>query len=446
MVATSGNISGEVICRQEDEALNRLADVADFFLIHNRPIIHHGDDSIVREVMGRSQVLRRARGYAPSPISLSDPLPPAIAVGGHMKNAVAFVQGKNVVMSPHIGDLSSSETLSIFKKSLETFSARQRLRPLYMACDMHPDYASTHFAEQIDLPYVPIQHHVAHVFSCMAENGLEPSVLGVAWDGSGYGVDETIWGGEFFHVTHERVSRISCFRPFPLPGGTQAVQEPRRSALGVLYELIGESCFSRPKIKEVFSDKELSILKTMLEGKINSPMTSSCGRLFDAVSSLAGIRHRNTFEGQAAMELEFAVPDLEAESKYPVRLIANDFCEPTDNATLYDWNPRYRLDWAPLIHSLLDDLSENVSPGVLSIKFHNAMAEAICLVARQVGAKQVVLTGGCFQNRTLTEKAVRKLRQEGFRIYWQQKVPPNDGGLALGQLAAASWQKQREVL
>ncbi len=449
VVATSGNLSEETICIRDEEALDRLGGIADFFLVHNRPIVRHMDDSIARVILDREQVLRRARGYAPGPITLKEPLPSALAVGGQLKNSVAFSRGSAVFVSQHLGDLENAQTFSAFEKTIASMSALQQAQPEFIACDHHPDYSSTRFANRSEAPTVSIQHHVAHVFSCLAENELEPPVLGVAWDGSGFGMDGTVWGGEFFSVNSDKVRRVSCFRPFPLPGGESAVREPRRSALGLLYELLGKDCFSRPEIVKAFSDDELQILKTMLAGNINCPMTSSCGRLFDAIASLTGIRQRNTFEGQAAMELEFSISDLESAGEYPINIVLADVHESIDasetqNSSLYEWRPLYRLDWGPMVLSLLADLEENVSLGVVALKFHKTLVSAICLVAHRQKIEQVVLTGGCFQNKTLTELAVQKLRREEFRAFWHQRVPPNDGGLALGQIAAASWQMKEE--
>ncbi len=445
LIATSGNLSEETLCIEEEDALDRLGGIADFFLVHNRPIVRHVDDSIVRIILDRAQILRRARGYAPWPITLKKPLPSALAVGGQLKNTVAFSKGDNVFVSQHLGDLQNAQTYSAFEKTIASMSALQKARPEFIACDYHPDYSSARFANRSETPTVSIQHHVAHIFSCIAENELEPPVLGVAWDGSGFGMDGTVWGGEFFSVAHEQVRRISSFRPFPLPGGESAVREPRRSALGLLYELLGEDCFNRREIVEAFRDEELKILQSMFAKKINCPLTSSCGRLFDAVASLTGLRQRNSFEGQAAMELEFAISDSESAGEYPINIVSDHEHESFNaDRLLYEWRPLYRVDWGPMVLSLLEDMEENVAPGVVALKFHKALASAICRVARLSEMKQIVLTGGCFQNKTLTELAVGKLRLEGLRTFWHQRVPPNDGGLALGQIAAASWQMKKE--
>ncbi|MZH03500.1 MAG: carbamoyltransferase HypF, partial [Nitrospinae bacterium] len=305
IIATSGNISDESICTQEDEAVARLKGVAEYFLIHDRLIVKHADDSIVRLISGSSQVLRRARGYAPLPINVKDSIPPCVGVGGYLKNSIALAKGHNLFVSQHIGDLGNVQTTVTFEDTFKSFVKLYDIQSDSVACDFHPDYPSTQWAERNHKAIIPVQHHVAHVFSCMAEHDLQGPLLGVAWDGSGYGLDGTVWGGEFFHITPESIHRVACWRPFPLPGSDVAAMEPRRSALGLLYEVLGDTVFERPELLNSFSAEEVPALKAMLEKKINCPMTSSCGRLFDAVASLAGIRQSNSFEGQAAIELEF---------------------------------------------------------------------------------------------------------------------------------------------
>ena len=265
----------------------------------------------------------------------------------------------------------------------------------------------------------------------MAENEVAPPVLGVSWDGTGYGSDGTVWGGEFFLVTANACERIAHLRPFRLPGGDQAVKEPRRTALGLLYEMLGEAIFDRTDLPAVaaFSRAELAALRTMLSRGLNSPWTSSVGRLFDAVASLAGLRQQIRFEGQAAMELEFALEGVGTDEGYPLSIASH--------STLRTPHSVFVLDWSPMIQEILADVQRGILAGVISAKFHNALAEAVVAVAKRVGQSRVVLSGGCFQNRYLTERTVRRLRAEGFQSYWHQRVPPNDGGIALGQIVAA---------
>lgn len=425
VVATSGNLSDEPICTDEREALERLGKIADLFLVHNRPIARHVDDSIVRIVAGRELALRRARGYAPLPVHLKEPLPPTLAVGAHLKNTIALAVGPDVFISQHIGDLETAQAFQAFQRVIGDFERLYEAQPKLIACDKHPEYLSTKYAQQRDLPRASVQHHHAHVVSCMAENELEGLVLGVSWDGTGYGLNGIIWGGEFLRATKETFERVAHFRAFRLPGGEQAIQEPRRTALGVLYEIYGDRLFKMKKLAPVqaFSTAELEVLRAMLQKKLNAPVTSSVGRLFDAVASLVGLRQRTRFEGQAAMELEFALDGIETNEAYRFQIIDN---------------PPDVLDWASVIRDMLGDMRSGVSVGKIAAKFHNALVEAIIEIAQRVGEEKVVLTGGCFQNKYLTERAVRCLREAGFRPYWHQRVPPNDGGIALGQIVAAS--------
>jgi len=441
MIATSGNISNETICIDEIEAVNRLKGIADFFLVHNRPIVRHMDDSMVRETLGAEQVLRRGRGYAPLPIMFKEKMAPMVAVGGYLKNTVAVSKDHNIFLSQHIGDLNSLQTVSSFEETIESLTKLYDVQKGLLVCDSHPDYPSTQWSERNQNISIPVQHHVAHVFSCMAEHDLEGPLLGIAWDGSGYGLDGTVWGGEFFHVQSESIHRTACWRPFPLPGGESGVKEPRRSALGLLYEVLGETVFDQPELVKTFSSEEVSVLKTMLGNKVNCPKTSSCGRLFDAVASMVDIRQINSFEGQAAVELEFSAQGAVSESSYQVNVV-EDKSENSNrikNRNRIDLNLKYQLDVTPLVQELLHDISEKRSSNLIATKFHNTLAESIVSIAKRVGENRVVLSGGCFQNKYLTERTVQQLRQEGFHPYWHQKVPPNDGGLALGQIFAANW-------
>jgi len=315
VVATSGNRSDEPICTDEHEALQRLGEIAEDFLVHDRPIARHVDDSIVRIMMGRELVLRRARGYAPLPISLKQSMPPLLAVGAHLKNTVATSVEREVFVSQHIGDLETAQAFDAFRKVITSFKQLYDLHPTAVACDAHPDYLSTQYAGQNGLPVVRVQHHYAHVLSCMAENELDGSLLGVSWDGTGYGLDGTIWGGEFLQVTEPSFLRVGHFRTFRLPGGEKAIKQPRRTAIGLLYEIFGDALFDTEELAPVraFSSRDLEILQGVLKKRINAPVTSSAGRLFDVVASLVGLRQEVRFEGQAAMELEFALDGIETE-------------------------------------------------------------------------------------------------------------------------------------
>ncbi len=426
VVATSGNLSEEPICTGEHEALERLGGIADLFLVHDRPIARHVDDSIARVMLGRELVIRRARGFAPLPIQVRRPMRSLLAVGGHLKNTIAASAGQSVFVSQHVGDLETAQSYDAFRRVIADFRRLYALRPVGVACDAHPDYLSTRYAQGDGLPVIRVQHHYAHVLACMAENELEGEVLGVSWDGTGYGLDGTIWGGEFLSITDASFVRAGHLRTFPLPGGDRAIREPRRAALGLLYEIFGDAAFAmaEPAPVRAFSPQALPVLHSMLARRINAPLTSSAGRLFDAVAAIVGLRQENQFEGQAAMELEFALDGCPTEEAYPFSL------RPGQSMHL--------ADWEPAIRALLADVNGAVSVGLMAARFHNMLAEMIVSVARHTGKERIVLSGGCFQNRYLTERAVQRLRTAGFRPYWHQRIPPNDGGIALGQIVAAA--------
>ncbi|MCS6912134.1 MAG: carbamoyltransferase HypF [Myxococcota bacterium] len=417
VVATSGNLSEEPICTSGPEALRRLSGMADRLLVHDRPIARPIDDSVVRVVAGRPLVLRRARGMAPLPVSVGRPLRPVLAVGAHLKSTVALARGDAVVLSQHLGDLGTPEAGAAFREAVSALLSIHGQTPAAVVHDLHPDYDSTRFAEATGLPRVAVQHHHAHVLSCLAEHGLGPPALGVAWDGMGLGSDGTLWGGEFLLIEKEGFRRAAHLRTFPLPGGDQAAREPRRAALGLLHEL------GHPPESGLFSEAELRLLGALLKRGRAGPRTSSAGRLFDAVASLCGVRQRATYEAQAALELEHMLPEEEVIESYPVALHAA--------------NPIV-VDWGPLVEALLADRTRGVPPALLAARFHNALVEAIVAVARHLGQRRVVLTGGCFQNRYLTERAVRRLKEEGYEPIWHLHVPPGDGGIALGQVLAAA--------
>jgi hydrogenase maturation protein HypF len=429
VVATSGNLSDEPICTDEREALDRLGHIADVFLVHNRPIARHVDDSILRVISDRTLMLRRARGYAPLPIHINKSLPSVLAVGGHLKNTIATSREKEIYISQHIGDLETVEAYNAFKGVIKSFQNLYDYRPEKIVCDIHPDYLSTQYARASHYPVSSVQHHYAHILSCMAENELDGILLGVAWDGSGYGLDNTIWGGEFLKIDEDSFLRTAHFRTFRLPGGEKAIREPSRTAIGLLYEIFGESVFSRDDLipLQEFSEQDRKILQGMLNKRINAPLTSSVGRLFDAIASIVGLRQHSSFEGQAAMELEYSLDGVMTEDRYPFRIAESG---------VGSKEMPYVIDWSPILLEILEDVMEKNPPGKISAKFHNTLAEIILAVAKRVREKRVVLSGGCFQNKYLTERTIQLLKDEGFRPYWHQRVPPNDGGIVLGQTAA----------
>ncbi len=449
VVATSGNISDEPICTDEREALTRLSGIADVFLVHNRPIVRHIDDSIVRVLLGRELVMRRARGYAPLPIDLGGKGgEPILAVGAHLKNTVAVAVGTNAFISQHIGDLETHQSLQAFRRVIADFKSLYEVRPSAVVCDLHPDYFSSKEAHASHKDVIEVQHHHAHVLSCMAENQIDGEVLGVSWDGTGYGLDGTVWGGEFLITRGSGFERYAAFRTFMLPGGEKAIREPRRAAAGLCTNWYGEEVLRQRDLAPMsaFTVAELSVMHQMLEKQVNAPRTSSVGRLFDGVASIIGLRQRNNFEGQAAMEMEFALAGQSSEQTYRCMLRTADGgeAESSDGGAIKDSQSPLIVDWSPLIKDVWSDSRKNVPPSLMSKKFHNALVEAIIDVGRRAGIKRVILTGGCFQNKYLTDRAVRRLQAEGFQPYWHQRVPPNDGGISLGQIALARLKNAEE--
>lgn len=415
VVATSGNLSDEPLCIGNDEAFQRLRGIADAFLVHDRPIARPVDDSVVREALGRELMLRRARGCAP--LALPGVFPPVLAVGGDQKCALVVAGPFGIRCGPHIGDLETEPAQQSFLGQCRDFPALCGVQPRVVACDLHPGYHGTRLAAELGLPVAQVQHHHAHIAACLAEHEVRDEVLGVAWDGTGHGTDGTIWGGEFLLATETDFKRIAHLRPFPLPGGELAIRQPRYAALGLLHEA-GIPVAGTP-LAAAFTAQEIAIASTQLDRGIRSPRTSSAGRLFDAVAALLGLRWRNEFEAQAAMDLEFAARGEQA--AYPVSMARDE-----------------SLDWAPMIQALLADIAQGVPVAAIAARVHETMAEAILLAARVAKKKTVALGGGCFQNVRLLERTVAKLRAAGFFPIWPRLAPPNDGGLALGQAVVAS--------
>jgi hydrogenase maturation protein HypF len=421
IVATSGNRSNEPICIDDTQALENLADIADYFLIHNREILRPLDDSIVREINGKITVLRRARGFAPLPIKLN-PSPPqfsrgekVLAVGGQMKNTIAITHKNQAILSQHLGDLDSEATRHQFQKTLADLQNAYDFEPLRVMHDLHPDYVSSQFAANLNIEKHAVQHHYAHALSCMAENDLQPPALGIVWDGTGLGLDGTLWGGEFLLIHEKGFERLAHFQTFSLVGGSKAIQEPRRVALSLLFEIYGESAFE--KMNFDFSTNEKNLLKLALTKNLNCPKTSSLGRLFDAVASLLELCHVNQYEGHAAMLLENCATKSDTTDFYD--------CEIVENI----------IDWKPIIEQLLLDKTTK-SINYCAAKFHNTLAQISVEIAIRANQKNIVLSGGCFQNAVLTKKVLNCLIVANFTVHTHQNVPPNDGGLALGQLYA----------
>ncbi|HVT10808.1 MAG TPA: carbamoyltransferase HypF [Fimbriimonadaceae bacterium] len=420
LVATSGNLSEEPICVDEREALARFADIADALLVHDRPIARPVDDSVVRVMTGRTVVLRRARGYAPLPIPLPGIPAGLLAAGGHMKNSVAVSLAGSAVVGQHVGDLDTAPSRVRMEEEARDVAALYDLEIEGVIHDLHPDYASTRFALSLGKPAQAIQHHVAHAFACLAENGIDEA-LAVVWDGTGYGTDGTIWGGEFFRVEGGSVERIGRLRRFLLPGGEAAVREGRRAALGLLREAYGPNWPAGfgEWAKGAFEPSALRSLRRLLATGSHCVTTSSMGRLFDGFAALGAGILESRFEGDAAMRFEHLA---RGDGAYPF--------------PLKEAEGLWELDWAPALAALLDDRDA----GVMSARFHAGLAEAIVAIAERTGLEAVALSGGCFQNRLLLESAWDRLEAAGFRPVGHQRIPPNDGGIAFGQLAAVAWE------
>ncbi len=431
IVATSGNLTDEPICIDNQEALERLGAIADFFLVHDRPIARHADDSVVWLAGGAPQMIRRARGYAPLPLVLPRRLPTILAVGAHLKNTVALSVDDKVFLSQHLGDLETSQALDAFERVIGDFLQLYEAEPVAIAHDLHPEYLSTRWAlanASDAVPLLPVQHHHAHLAACMADAAVadeDERVLGVIWDGTGYGTDGTIWGGEFLLGNAADFTRVAYLRPFLLPGGDAAVREPRRVALALLWELYGDAVLERDELAPIraLGAGERKLLGRMLDRRIHSPATSSMGRLFDGVAALVDLYQQVSFEAQAAMALEF-VADATMADAYPIALGSHQGA--------------LRIDWQPLLEAILEDSRRGVGVGIIAARFHNALVDAIVDVARAVGEPRVALAGGCFQNRLLTERATERLREAGFEVLLHRQVPANDGSISLGQVAVAA--------
>jgi hydrogenase maturation protein HypF len=434
IVATSGNLSDEPIAFDEAEAWSRLRGIADLFLVHDRPIARPVDDSVARIVCGRELVLRRARGFAPAPAARGRFAAGILALGGHLKSTIAVSRGAGILASQHVGDLDTPESRALHAQTAADATRLLAIEPRVVVRDLHPDYASSRSAERMGLPVVAVQHHVAHAAACLAEHGRTPPALGVVWDGTGYGPDGTIWGGEFLLLGQAGWRRFARLRPFRLPGGDVAAREPRRAALGLLYEAYGDRAFEMRDLLPLatFTEAELRILRHMLKSGLNAPLASSAGRLFDAIAALARLRQISGHEGQAAVELEGAAGGAASKRCYSFALIHDGGAA----------SPDLTVDWAPALGALLADLRNGVAVAEISVAFHNGLAAAIAEVAFRAGEPNVVLSGGCFQNARLTETAVGFLRSAGFEPLWHRFVPPNDGGLAVGQAAWAAWMEQ----
>ena len=429
LVMTSANLSEEPIAYEDDDARARLAALADGFLMHNRPIHMRVDDSVARVALeDRPYLLRRARGFAPGALLLPQDVPPLLATGAELKNTFCLARERYAFLSHHIGDLENYETLRSFEEGIEHYQRLFRVSPRYIACDLHPDYLASRYARQRaqaeGLPLLEIQHHHAHLAACLADNGWEnpEPVIGLSFDGTGYGSDGAIWGGEVLLGGYQACQRRFHLAYVPQPGGDQAARRPARMALSHLWQA---AIAWEPEIPAVgaLCAEERSVLSSQLQLRINAPPTASMGRLFDAVAALIGVRERATYEGQAAIELE-ALADPGETGSYPFDIQGEI------------------LDPGPMWQALLDDWRAGTAIPLLSARFHNSVTRLVVEVCQKIrqenGCRTVALSGGMWQNKFLLERAVAALQAGGFNVLVHRRTPPNDGCIALGQIMAAS--------
>lgn len=435
LVMTSGNISDEPVAFEDDDALQRLGGIADYFLLHDRPIHIRSDDSVMRVFQGRPLFYRRARGYAPRAVMLPFAVQPLLAAGAELKSTVCLAVGTRAVLSQHIGDLQNSSTLDSFAHTVTHLSGILTIRPVLAACDLHPDYLSSRFAEDSGVPLIRVQHHHAHLAACMAENGLDGDAIGIIFDGTGYGPDGTVWGGELLVGGYHDFRRAGHFRPVQLPGGDAAVREPWRMAVAYLYQALGEDAFAvNHPVARVLPDTEMALFAQMLRRGINSPLTSSCGRLFDAVAALLGLRHIVSYDGQGAIELEGLAETAEEKDigSYPYSIVFHE-------------DAPHQLDFSPMLAEILSNIDDGTRTAIIAYRFHQTVASAaadLCLhISAATGLDRVILSGGVFQNRLLSEMIYTALTGKGLNVFTHRLVPPNDGGIALGQAAIAGRRK-----
>jgi hydrogenase maturation protein HypF len=423
LIATSGNLSDEPIATSVEEAHERLAGVADLFVDHDRPIARPCDDSVARVVLGRESLLRRARGYAPMPVPLGRRVrgtPRILAVGGHLKSSIALLFGSQVVVSQHIGDLDTPQARACFERVAADLCRLYRFSPDALACDLHPDYWSTRWAQAQGKPVIAVQHHRAHAASCAAENDIDGPFLGVGWDGTGYGDDGTIWGGEMFlfedglgagaSATAPCAARVASLRPFLLPGGEAAVKDTWRCAASLMIES-GLQVSGR-----------LASVEPLIARRLNCVETSSMGRLFDAVAAMTGVCDRNRYEGEAGLRLEAEAMKHGLAEPYPLPCSA------------------LHADWRPMVLAIDGDMKRGIAAAEISARFHETLAAWVVKVALVSRVGRVALSGGCFQNAWLTQRCAERLQAAGLSVFVHQRVPANDGGIALGQAVLAAAQ------
>jgi hydrogenase maturation protein HypF len=445
LVVTSGNRGEEPIALDESTAFERLAGIADLFLVHDRPIVRRVDDSVTRVIDGRAVTIRLARGLAPHPLASIERLAlsldraehlPWLAVGGHQKVAVALWTGTQAVLSQHIGDMDGAENRAAFCDAVDDICRLYTTEPAGLACDIHPDYFTTRWAEERGVRLVRVQHHHAHAVAAMADHDLlDREVLALTWDGTGYGTDGTIWGGEILVARLDRFERIASLLPLPLPGGERAIRQPRRIALGALAMALGDQAIlgnARWLQRLRLTDREAELIVEMVRRGIQTTWSSSIGRLFDAVSAIVLGVVEASYEGEGAAMLEAAV-DRAVTGAYPIRRIS-----PRELDGMPGGSGTERGDWRPMIEAIHADIEDGVPAGVISARFHNSLACWAAIVVANHAPREVVVGGGCFQNRYLVEAVEREVRRRASRrVLGPGTIPPGDGGLAVGQLAIA---------
>jgi hydrogenase maturation protein HypF len=433
LVMTSANLSDEPIAIDNEEAFNRLSDTADYFLVHNRDIYNRSDDSVVRPIAGAARFFRRSRGYVPTPVFLRQDIPQILACGAELKNTVCLTKGNRAFLSQHIGDLENASTYDFFTSTIEHMKKILDIRPEIIVCDLHPDYLSTTYAQrQQGINKVYAQHHHAHIVSCMAENMLDGQVIGLAFDGLGYGTDGAMWGGEVLIADEIEYFRKAHLSYVPMPGAGAAIKEPWRMGVSYLYHTFGEAfhALDLPLLKEI-DVRRINIIVQMIAKKVNSPDTSSLGRLFDGIAAIIGIKNNVSFEGQAAMALEM-------------------ICEETKGSYEHKWSRgrTHTVLLEPIIWGVVHDVTRGVDPSRISGKFHNTLIRlftGLCEDIRsETGLNRVTMSGGVFQNAIILGGLISELGEKDFQVFTHRLVPTNDGGISLGQAVIAAQMQDKD--
>ncbi len=437
LVMTSGNINSEPVVAKNKAAFKELHGIADYFLVNNREILHRSDDSVIRYISGVPAFIRRSRGYVPAPVLLKKNIPEILACGGDLKSVICLTKNNMAFLSRHIGNIENPETFRLYTETIKHMQDLFNIKPEIIAHDLHPDYLSSKFAkkyasENPDILRVPVQHHHAHIAACMAENMIDGPVIGIALDGTGYGTDGCIWGGEVLIVEADHFQRAAHLAYIPMPGAAAAVREPWRMGIGYLYHTFGNDFLDLdiPFLQKI-DKKRIKTLVQMISAKINSPLTSSMGRLFDAVAAITGIRNNITYTGQAAMELE-SLSGNRSKKLYKY---------------VWDNNEPISIDVRPVIRGIVLDLEKWIDPSIIGCKFHNTLikmlADICSTIKKRTGLNRVALSGGVFLNEILSAGLTNTLRNNGFKVFTHCLTPTNDGGLALGQAVVSAFVRSK---